>query len=112
MNAIVQERKLSGLATFGLALLLVAPSAVALFASWALAQRARFPASALWLVYEVSLYAGYVGVGASALGAIVEAFRREIPPLFRWLMGISAIAGFCLLWYARHIYQNPWAPNT
>ena len=112
MTAIVQERKLSGLATFGLALLLVAPSAVALFASWALAQRARFPASALWLVYEISLYAGYVGVGVAALLAVLEAIRREISPVFRWLMGVLAVIGIFLLWYARHIYQNPWGPGA
>ncbi|HXQ26008.1 MAG TPA: hypothetical protein VN822_06345 [Candidatus Acidoferrales bacterium] len=112
MSAIVQERKLSGPATLGLALLLVAPSAVALFASAALVHRARFPASALWLVYEVSLYAGCAGVGAAAIGTAVEAVRRQISPEFRWLMGVSAALGIFLLWYARHIYQNPWAPNT
>ena len=108
MTAIVQDRKLSGPAVVGLALLLVTPSAVALFASSALVHRARFPASALWLVYEVSLYAGCAGVGAAAIGTAVEAVRRQISPVFPCLMGISVIVGISLLWYARHIYRTPW----
>jgi len=112
MAEIAHDRRIGGGSTFGVALLLVAPSAVALFASWALAQRARFPASSLWLVYEISLYAGYVGVGVAALLAVLEAIRREISPVFRWLMAVLAVIGIFLLWYARHIYQNPWGSGA
>jgi uncharacterized membrane protein SirB2 len=111
MSAIVEERKLGGPGTLALTLLFVAPSGVAFFASFALAHRARFSASALWFIYEVSLVVGWVTVGFAALAAVVKSVRRQISPAYRWLVGISVLAGILLLWYARHIFQNPWAPN-
>ncbi|MGA3293094.1 MAG: hypothetical protein ABSE45_03820 [Candidatus Acidiferrales bacterium] len=111
MGTITRDRIIGGSGTLALALLFIAPSALALFASFALAHEA-FPASALWFVYEVSFYAGCVGVGITAILAIVEAIRRQIPPLFPGLMALSVVVGIFLLWWATHIYQNPWAPIT
>ncbi|HXR25747.1 MAG TPA: hypothetical protein VN742_10335 [Candidatus Binataceae bacterium] len=108
MSAIVQDRKLSGPGAFSLTLLLITPSVVAFFASSALAHEARFPASALWFIYEISLYVGCLGVGVAAALTVIEAIRRQISPVFPCLMGISVIVGISLLWYARHIFRTPW----
>lgn len=107
MNTLAHDQQSNGPYRLALALLFVAPSAIALFASFALAHRARFPASALWFIYEVSLFAGCVGVGITAVMTVVEAVRRQIAPAFPWLMGIAAVIGIFLLWYAKHIYQSP-----
>jgi chromate transport protein ChrA len=112
MSAIVEERKLGGPGTLALTLLFIAPSAIALFASFALSHQARFSASALWFVYEVSLLVGCATVGVAAISGIIKSVRRQISPMFRWLVGISVLIGVFLLWYARHIFQNPWIPNS
>lgn len=112
MDTLVHDRKNNGPYRFALALMYIAPSAVALFASSALAQRARFSYSGLWFIYEVSFFVGCVGVAIVAIMAVVEAIRQRIAPIFPYLMGIVAAVGIFLLWYARHIYRNPWAPTT
>ncbi len=112
MDTVAQYRRANGPYRFAIALMCIAPSAIALFASWSLARRAEFAPSALWFVYEVSFYAGAVGIGIAAVMAIADAVRRQLPAIFPCLMGAFAIVGILLLWYARHIYQNPWAPTT
>ena len=103
-----QERKLGGPGTFALALLLVAPSILAVFASFAIAHGVSFPASALWFIYEVSLYLGYIGVVVVVVLTYSAAVIGRIPRVFVWLMGISGVVGVFFLWYASHIYQSPW----
>ena len=112
MDTVAQYRSANGPYRFAIALMCIAPSAIALFASWCLARRAEFAPSALWFIYEVSFYIGCVGVGIAVVMAIVEAIRRQIPAIFPCLMGAFAAVGIFLLWYAGHIYQNPWAPTT
>lgn len=112
MSAIEQERRLSGSGAFAIALLLTAPSIVAWFASAAAAHQAAFPASSLWFVYEMSLYAGCAGVAIVVGLTIHAAIRRRISRVFVWLMALVAVVGASLLWYASHIYRNPWTTNT
>lgn len=112
MDTPAHDRRNSGPYRLALTLMCIAPCAVALFASSALAHRAKFSASGLWFIYEVSFFVGCVGIGIAAIMAVIEAFRRQIPAAFPWLMGISAVIGIFLLWYAGHIYENPWAPKT
>ena len=112
MDALAQDRHPNGPYRLAIALMCIAPCAVALFASAALAHRAQFSYSGLWFIYEVSFFVGCVGVAIATVMAIVEAFRRRISPIFPWLMGIFAAVGIFLLWYAGHIFHNPWAPKT
>lgn len=102
----------SGSYRLALALMCIAPCAIALFVSSALAHRIRFSYSGLWFIYEVSFFVGCIGVAVTAIMAVVETRRRQISVVFSWLMGISVVVGIFLLWYARHIYKNPWAPAT
>jgi hypothetical protein len=111
MNAIRQERRMSGPATFAVALLLLTPSIVAFFASSAAANGADFPASALWFLYEMSLYIGCAGVAIVVALTVSAAIAHRISRVFVWLMAISVVGGASLLWYASHIYRNPWVPN-
>jgi hypothetical protein len=111
MNAMARDRLIGGPGLFALALLFVAPSALALFSSFEIAHQA-FPASALWFVYETSFYAGCAGIAITAILAIFEAVRRQIRPLFPGLMAALVVVGILLLWSATRIYQNPWAPVT
>lgn len=104
----VRDRLIGGPGTFALALLFTSPSALSLFAAFELVHE-DFPASALWFVYEVSFYAGCVGIGITAVLAIVEAIRRQIPSLYPRLMAFVVMFGILLLWSATRIYQNPWA---
>ena len=96
---------------FALALMCIAPCVVALFASSALAHRAKFSYSGLWFIYEVSFFVGCVGVAITAVLAIVEAVRRQVSVIFPLLVGLLAAIGISLLWYAGHVYQNPWTPR-
>ncbi len=96
----------------GLAVLFVAPSGVALFASSALAHHSRFLASGLWFIYEISMYVGCVGAGITALMTIFAVWRHEMSLGLRWFMGILVVVGIFLLWLAGHIYRSPWAPTT
>jgi len=112
MNAPAQDPRPNGPYRFAIALMCIAPCGVALFASAALAHRAQFSYSGLWFIYEVSFFVGCVGVAIATIMAIVEAVRRQISAIFPWLMGIFAAVGILLLWYAGHIFQNPWAPKT
>jgi hypothetical protein len=107
MGAIVQERRMSGASMFAVALLLLTPTVVAFFASSAIVHDADFPASALWLMYEVSLYIGCVGIAIDAGLTISAAVGHRISRVFVWLMAISAAGGASLLWYAAHIYRSP-----
>lgn len=108
MGAIVPERRMSGANMFAVALLLLAPTVVAFFASSATVHEADFPASALWLVYEVSLYIGCVGIAIAAGLTISAAVGQRVSRVIVWLMAISAAGGASLLWYAVHIYRSPW----
>jgi len=112
MAAIVQVRRLGGPGALAFAVLFVAPSAIAFLASLALAHHVRFSTSGLWFVYGVSIYVGCVGVVATAVLAVVKTLRHEISWLFATLIGVLVAIGIFLLWYASHIYKNPWAPNT
>jgi hypothetical protein len=112
MAILAQDRPANGPYRLAIALMCIAPSTLALFSSWALAQHADFAPSALWFVFEVSFFLGCVGIAIASVMAVVEGIRRQIPAAFPWLMGIFAAIGIFLLWYARHIYANPWAPTT
>ena len=90
----------------------IAPCALAVFAASALARSAEFSASGLWFIYEGSYVLGCLGVGIAAVAAVAEGVRRQIPAIFPRLMGAAAVFGILLLWYARHIYGNPWASRT
>ncbi|HEX4076649.1 MAG TPA: hypothetical protein VHX49_14710 [Candidatus Acidoferrales bacterium] len=111
MSAIRQERRMSGPATFAVALLLLTPSIVAFFASSAAEHGADFPASALWFLYEMSLYMGCAGVAIVIALTVSAGVKRRISRVFVWLMTISVVGGASLLWYASHIYRNPWVSN-
>jgi hypothetical protein len=108
MPVATQEQNLGGPGTFAVALLLITPSILAVFASFATVHGVSFPASALWFTYEASLYLGYIGVVVVAVLTYSAAVVGQIPRVFVWLMGISGVAGAFLLWYASHIYQSPW----
>jgi|SRR5271170_7801623 hypothetical protein len=108
MRAIVQDRKLSGPAALWVTLLLLTPSIISFLASAVLSRGADFPSSALWFVYNDSLYIGCVGVIVAAILTVVKAVQGQISRVFVWLMGASVIAAVFLLWYAHHVYRNPW----
>jgi hypothetical protein len=108
MPSLAQDGKLGGPATLAIALLLITPSVLALFASFSTVHGVSFPASALWFMYQVALYLGYVGVVVIAVMTFSAAVDDRIPRVFVWLMGITAVVGVFLLWYASHIYRSPW----
>jgi hypothetical protein len=108
MSAVMQDRKLSGPAAFWLTLLLIAPSIISFLASAVLSREADFPSSALWFLYNDSLYIGYVGVVIAGILTVFKAVQGQISRVFVWLMGASVIAAVFLLWYAHHVYRNPW----
>ena len=108
MDAIVQERRVSGGGRLAVSLLLVAPSALAWFAAAAIVHQADFPASALWFVYETSMLIGCIGVLAVGALTVSAAVGRETARVFVWLMGVAGVGGVLLLWYAAHIYRSPW----
>jgi hypothetical protein len=108
MSAFIPERRMGGASTFAISLLLTTPSIIALFASSAIVHEAELPTSALWFVYEMSLYLGCVGVAIVIGLTISAAIGHRISRVFVWLMGISAAGGAFLLWYAAHIYRSPW----
>jgi hypothetical protein len=112
MSAIVRDRKLSGPAAVWVTLLLITPSIASSFASAAIAREADFPSSALWFLYNDSLYIGYVGVVVAGILTVVKAVQGQISRVFAWLMGASVIAAVLLLWYAHHVYRNPWYAIT
>ena len=112
MSAIMRDRKLSGAGALSLTLLLITPSVIAFFASAALAHEADFPSSALWFLYNNSLYIGYVGAVVAGILTVFEAVQGQISRVFIWLMGASVIAAVLLLWYAHHVYRNPWYAST
>ena len=111
MSAFEQGRRMSGPAMFAVALLLLTPSIVAFFASSAAVHGADFPASALWFTYEMSLYIGCAGVAIVVALTISAAIAHRISRVFVWLMTVSVVGGASLLWYAAHIYRNPWTTN-
>jgi hypothetical protein len=108
MSAIAQVRQVGGPGMLAIALILMSPSALALFASYMLVHRALYYVSALWFVYEISFYLGVLGVCLTVVLAIGEAVQRRIPSVFVWLMGIVALAATFFDWYASHIYLSPW----
>jgi hypothetical protein len=108
MGSMADDRNLGGPGTFAVALLLITPSILALFASFLIVHGTGFPASALWFMYEVSLYLGYAGVVVVAVLTYSAAVVGWIPRVFVWLMGIAGAVGIFLLWYASHIYRSPW----
>jgi hypothetical protein len=109
MSVIVQVRELDGSGMLALAFLFMAPSALALFASYVLLHGALYYASALWFVYEISFYLGIVGICLTVALVITSSLHRGIPGVFVWLMGVVAIASAFLDWYAAHIYRSPWS---
>jgi hypothetical protein len=111
MSDFRQERGMSGPTTFAVALLLLAPSIVAFFASSASAHGADFPASALWFMYEMALYMGCAGIAIVVALIVSAVIARRISRVFVWLMTASVVGGASLLWYAAHIYRNPWTTN-
>jgi hypothetical protein len=104
MSAMTQAGKLSGAGTFLLTLFLITPSVIALVASTALAHEADFPPSALWLIYNNSLYIGCAGASIAGGLTVFEALRQQIPQAVIWLMGASIF----FLWYTMYIE----APGT
>lgn len=102
---------MSGPATLAVALLLLTPSIVAFFASSAAVHEADFPASALWFMYEMALYMGCAGVAIVIALTVSAAITRRIQRVFIWLMTFSVLGGASLLWYAAHIYRNPWTSS-
>ena len=108
MAAIEQPRRLSGSQNLALTLLFMAPSTMCLFASYALVHEWLFSASALWLVYETSLYLGIVGAVLAGSLTVAQVARRHISVAFVWLMGIVTAATVWIVWYAAHIYRSPW----
>lgn len=108
MAATVQDQKSAGSGRFALSLLMVVPSVLSFLASDAIIHEFDFPASALWLIYEVSWYIGIVGTVIVAGMALDGAVRRTIAPVFVYLIGVVALTGIVLIWYASHIYRSPW----
>jgi hypothetical protein len=109
MAAIIQEPTPSGAGRLGIALFLIAPSLLALFASYAIGHGAFYSASALWLVYECAFYLGAFGAILAIVMTVVEAAQHRIAVPFVWLIGIVALAGIWCDWYAFHIYRSPWS---
>jgi len=91
-----------------ISLLMIAPAALAWFASAAIVHQADFPASALWFVYETSMLLGCIGVLVVGALTVSAAVGRETGRVFVWLMGMAGAGGASLLWYAAHIYRSPW----
>ena len=108
MCAFIPERRLGGASTLAISLLLVTPAVTAFYASSAIAHEAELPTSALWFVYETSLYIGCLGVLVVAGLTVSAAMGHRIHRVFVWLTGIAAAGGASLLWYAVHIYRSPW----
>lgn len=108
MAAIQQERQLSGPEHLAFTLLLMVPAGLALFASYALAHGWLFSTSALWFIYEISFYLGICGAVLAAVLTILQLSRRRVSMAFIWLMGIATAGAILIVWYAAHIYKNPW----
>jgi hypothetical protein len=108
MDTAIHPQKSGGGGPLTLTLLLILPSAMALFSSYAMLHRALYSVSALWFVYEVSFFLGVAGALISIGITVAEAARRRIPSALVFLMGVAAVAAVALLWYAAHIYRNPW----
>src|ERR1700683_3204950 len=108
MVAIDQPRRMRDSQHLSLTLLFMAPSTKCLFASYALLHEWLYSASALWLVYETSLYLGMVGAVLAGSLTVAQAAHRRIPIAFVWLMGIVTAATVWIVWYAAHIYRSPW----
>jgi hypothetical protein len=108
MAAIQQERRLSGPENLALTLLFMVPAAMALFASYALAHGWLFSTSALWFIYEISSYLGTCCAVLAAALTILQWSRRRISMAFISLMGVATAGAILIVWYAAHIYRNPW----
>jgi hypothetical protein len=108
MDAVLHQRRSGGGRPLTLALLLLLPAGMALFSSYALVHRALYSVSALWFMYEISLYLGIAGSIVAVGTTIREAVRCRIHLACVLLMGISALASIGLVFYAVHIYRNPW----
>jgi cytochrome c biogenesis protein CcdA len=108
MAAIDQQRRLTGPENLALTLLFMAPAVISLFASYALAHAWEFSTSALWFVYEVSFFLGICGACVAGTLTIVQLSRRHIPAPFVCLMGVVTLGAIAIVWYAAHIYRNPW----
>lgn len=108
MATFVPKEKSRGPARFALSLLLIVPAILSFLASAAISRDTEFPASALWLVYEVSWYIAILGAAIVVGMTVSAAVRQGVSNPFVWLMGIVAVAGIFLIWYASHIYKTPW----
>jgi SNF family Na+-dependent transporter len=105
---ILREQKLSGPASFWLTLLLLTPSLISFLASAVLSRAQDYPSSALWFVYNDSLYIGYAGVVIAGIFTVAKGIQGHISRIFVVMMGVSVILAIVLLWYAQHLYRNPW----
>ena len=108
MSTLVQPREMTGPENLALTLLFAAPSALSLFASYAVMHDWLYSTSALWFIYEISFYLGILGAVLAGSLTAVQAARRHIPAAFLWLMGISTAAAVSIVWYAAHIFHSPW----
>lgn len=108
MAAMVEPRRLSGPENLALTLLLLAPAALSLFASYAIRHRWEFSASALWFVYQISFFLGICGAALAAALIVRQLSDRHIPVAFVWLMATATGGAVAIVWYAAHIYSNPW----
>lgn len=108
MATFVPEEKSRGPARFALSLLLIVPAILSFLASAAISRDTEFPASSLWLAYEISWYIGILGAAIVVGMTVTAATRHTIPGPFVWLMGVVAAAGIFFIWYASHIYKTPW----
>jgi len=108
MATFVQAESARGPARFALSLLLIAPAILSFLASAAISRNTEFPASSLWLVYQVSWYIGMMGTAIVVGMTVSAAMRQGVSSIFVWLMGIVSAAGIFLIWYASHIYKTPW----
>jgi hypothetical protein len=108
MSTLVEPRKMTGPENLALTLLFAAPSALSLFASYAVMHDWLYSTSALWFIYEISFYLGVLGAVLAGSLTTVQVARRELPAAFLWLMGISTAAAVLIVWYAAHIFRSPW----
>jgi hypothetical protein len=108
MASIDHTRRLSGPENLALTLLFAVPSALSLFASYAVMHDWLYSTSALWLIYEISFYLGILGVVLAGSLIAVQVVSRRISRAFFWMMGISTAVNALFVWYAAHIFRSPW----
>jgi hypothetical protein len=108
MSPVSEPRRLSGPESLALTILFAFPAALSVFASYGLVHRWLYSTSALWFFYEISLYLGISGACFAGAFTIVQLIRRHIAAPFVLSMGLATAAAVALVWYAVHIYRDPW----